>query len=57
MVKYESGFDRVINGKCVINDFHEDVLDKSHVFAYLKSPYNDVISANVIMLESLFVKE
>lgn len=72
LVKYESSFDNFINGNCVISDFHEEVLDKSHVFtyyvkdngdcigyifAYLKSPYNDVIKTNVIMLESLFVKE
>lgn len=72
LVKYESGFDSVINGKCVISDFHEEILNKSHVFAYyvkdkgecigyifayLKSPYNDVIKTNVIMLESLFIKE
>ena len=72
LIKYESGFDKVINGNCVIHGFHEEILDKSHVFAYyvkdkdecvgyifayLKSPYNDVIRTNVIMLESLFVKE
>ena len=72
LIKYESEFDKVINGDCIINDFHKDILDKSHVFAYyvkeneecigyifayLKTPYNDVIKTNVVMVESLFIKE
>ena len=72
LIKYESGFDKVINGNSKVSGFHDEVLDKSHVFAYyvkdndecvgyifayLKNPYNDVIKTNVIMLESLFIKE
>jgi len=72
LVKYESDFDRVINGKCIIKDFHKDIFKHSnifayyvkekdecigYIFAYLKTPYNEVINTNVIMLESLFVKE
>lgn len=72
LIKYESNFDDVINGKCTIKDFHKSMLDKSNVFAYyvkdngsavgyifayLKTPYNDVIKTNVVMLESLYIKE
>lgn len=72
LVTYESKFDDVINGECVINGFHNSILDKSHVFAYyvkdynkavgyifayLKTPYNSVINTNVIEVESLFIKE
>ena len=72
LIKYESDFDGIINGKCIVEDFHKEVLDKSNVFAYyvkendvaigyifayLKTPYNNVIKTNVVMLESLYVKD
>ena len=72
LIKYESNFDHVINGECIIKDFHKSMLDKTNVFAYcakekdevvgyifayLKTPYNDVIKTNVVMLESLYIKE
>lgn len=72
LIKFESAFDSVINGNCKIEGFHKEVLEKDkifvyyakddnnivgYIFAYLKSPYNDVINTNVIMLESLFIKE
>ncbi len=72
LIKYESNLDDVINGECIINDFHKDMIKHSHVFAYyvkdndecigyifayLKTPLNDIITTNVVMLESLFVKE
>ena len=71
LVKYESGFDHIINGECKIDGFNKNVIDKSHVFAYyvkdkdipvgyifayLKTPYNKVIKTNVIMVESFFVR-
>ena len=72
LIEYESDFDDVINGKSKIEDFHKEVLDKSNVFAYyvkdediavgyifayLKTPYNDVIKTNIVMLESLYIRE
>ena len=72
LISYESDFDDVINGNCVIKDFHKECIDRSHVFAYyvkdgeeavgyifayLKNIQNDIINSNVIVLESLFVKE
>lgn len=72
LIKYESNFDSVINHSAFVEGFHKEVLNKSHVFAYyvkendecvgyifayLKNPYNDVIRTNVVMLESLFIRE
>ena len=72
LISYESDFDDVINGNCVIKGFHEECINHSHVFAYyvkdkeecvgyifayLKNVENDVLNTNVIVLESLFVKE
>ena len=34
LIKYESGFDKVINGNSKVSGFHDEVLDKSQVFAY-----------------------
>ena len=72
LIEYESNLDDVINGECIIEEFHKEILDKpnvfayyvkdnnvvvGYIFAYLKTPRNDVIKTNVVMLESLYIKE
>ena len=72
LIKYESELDEVINGSANIEGINEEMIAKSNVFlcmakdndnpvgyifAYLKTPYNNVITTNVINLEALYVKE
>lgn len=72
LINYESKLDKIINGNAIINDFHKRVLSHSNVFAYyakennvpigyifayLKTPANEIINTNVVIVESLFVKE
>ena len=72
LIKYESKLDNVINGNCSIDGINKEMASKTNVFAYcakdndetvgyifayLKTPYNNVVTTNVINLEALFIKE
>ena len=72
LIKYESGFDKIINGNCVVRGFNKEMLGQpnafayyvkdneecvGYIFAYLKTPYNSVMNANIVTVESLFIKE
>lgn len=72
LVKYESDFDTIINGACLIDGFNRAISQDEdsfvyyakdndnlvgYIYAYLKTKKNKVITSNVIDLEALFVKK
>lgn len=72
LVKYESDFDKIINGEAIINGFNKEISKDDdafvyyvkdnddfvgYIYAYLKTKKNPVINTNIIDLEALFVKK